>query len=66
MTGAWLPITHGAEYKKVKNDIDNLGPHIDKEAKLGLVVPKYMDVNSIEEITKPIKKNWYRTWCRDC
>ena len=38
MTGAWLPITHGAEYKKVKNDIDNLGPHIDKEAKLGLVV----------------------------
>ncbi|MEB6285612.1 glycine/betaine ABC transporter [Staphylococcus haemolyticus] len=56
MTGAWLPITHGAEYKKVKNDIDNLGPHIDKEAKLGLVVPKYMDVNSIEDLNNQANK----------
>ena len=34
MTGAWLPITHGAEYKKVKNDIDNLGPHIEPGAEI--------------------------------
>ena len=47
---------HGAEYKKVKNDIDNLGPHIDKEAKLGLVVPKYMDVNSIEDLNNQANK----------
>ncbi|MGC7786272.1 ABC transporter permease/substrate binding protein [Staphylococcus epidermidis] len=56
MTGAWLPITHNAEYQKFKNDIDNLGPHIDKQAKLGLVVPKYMDVNSIEDLNNQANK----------
>lgn len=56
MTGAWLPTTHNAEYQKFKNDIDNLGPHIDKQAKLGLVVPKYMDVNSIEDLNNQANK----------
>ncbi|PNZ67418.1 ABC transporter permease subunit [Staphylococcus croceilyticus] len=50
MTGAWIPVTHKAQYKEYKNDLDNLGPHIDGEAKLGLVVPKYMDVDSIEDL----------------
>ncbi|MDN6249850.1 MAG: ABC transporter permease/substrate binding protein [Tetragenococcus koreensis] len=50
MTGAWLPITHQAQYEEFKNDVDDLGPHIDKQAKLGLVVPSYMDVDSIEDL----------------
>ncbi|AOF48237.1 ABC transporter permease/substrate binding protein [Tetragenococcus halophilus] len=50
-TGAWLPITHQAQYEEFKDDVDDLGPHIDKEAKLGLVVPSYMDdVDSIEDL----------------
>ena len=31
MTGAWLPVTHAAQYKEFKDDLDNLGPHIDKK-----------------------------------
>lgn len=51
MVGAWLPVTHKAQYDQYKDDLDNLGPHITKQAKLGLVVPAYMkDVNSIEDL----------------
>ncbi|KFN93360.1 substrate-binding/permease component of an ABC superfamily glycine/betaine transporter [Tetragenococcus muriaticus PMC-11-5] len=51
MTGAWIPITHQAQYEEFKDDLDDLGPSIDNEAKLGLVVPSYMeDVNSIEDL----------------
>lgn len=46
ITGAWIPVTHKAQYKEYKDELDNLGPNIDGEAKLGLVVPKYMDVDS--------------------
>ncbi|MEL0537231.1 ABC transporter permease/substrate binding protein [Staphylococcus debuckii] len=56
MTGAWLPVTHAAQYKEFKDDLDNLGPHIDKKAKLGLVVPSYMDVDSIEDLDNQAKK----------
>jgi len=51
MTGAWIPITHQAQYEEFKDDLDDLGPHIDNQAKLGLVVPSYMDdVDSIEDL----------------
>lgn len=50
MTGAWIPITHQAQYEEFKDDLDDLGPHIDEQAKLGLVVPSYMDVDSIEDL----------------
>lgn len=56
MTGAWIPITHKAQYDEYKDDLDNLGPHIDGEAKLGLVVPKYMDVDSIEDLNNQADK----------
>lgn len=46
---AWLPTTHGAQYKKYKNDIDIAGTNL-KGAKTGLVVPKYMDVDSIADL----------------
>lgn len=50
MTGAWIPITHQAQYEEFKDDLDDLGPHIDQQARLGLVVPSYMDVDSIEDL----------------
>ncbi|MGX9133761.1 glycine betaine ABC transporter substrate-binding protein [Rummeliibacillus sp. JY-2-4R] len=49
MVGGWLPNTHAAQYKKYKNDLDDLGPNL-KGAKIGLVVPKYMKENSIEDL----------------
>ncbi|WP_440897103.1 ABC transporter permease/substrate binding protein [Amphibacillus sp. Q70] len=50
MTSAWIPITHQAQYEEFKDDLDDLGPQIDGQAKLGLVVPSYMDVDSIEDL----------------
>ncbi|MHD0396306.1 ABC transporter permease/substrate binding protein [Staphylococcus simulans] len=56
MTGAWLPVTHAAQYKEFKNELDDLGPHIKDEAKLGFVVPSYMDVDSIEDLDNQANK----------
>lgn len=50
MVSAWLPVTHAAQYKKYKKDLELLGPNL-KGAKTGLVVPDYMNVNSIDELT---------------
>ncbi|ALS38600.1 glycine betaine/proline transport system substrate-binding protein [Enterococcus rotai] len=49
MVAAWLPGTHGEQYKQYKNKVDDLGENL-KGAKLGIVVPQYMDVNSIEDL----------------
>lgn len=49
MTAAWLPVTHGAIYENYEDDIVNLGANLEG-AKSGLVVPSYMDVDSIEEL----------------
>ncbi|URZ87588.1 ABC transporter permease/substrate binding protein [Floricoccus penangensis] len=46
---AWLPNTHKAQYDQYKDSLDDLGPNL-KGAKLGLVVPSYMNVNSIEDL----------------
>lgn len=50
MVAAWLPHTHGTQYEKYKKDLDELGENL-AGAKIGLVVPSYMDVNSIEDLT---------------
>ncbi|MHC5230116.1 ABC transporter permease/substrate binding protein [Enterococcus sp. LJL99] len=49
MVAAWLPGTHGEQYKQYKDKVDNLGENL-AGAKLGLVVPNYMDVSSIEDL----------------
>ncbi|MFJ6207489.1 glycine betaine ABC transporter substrate-binding protein [Lysinibacillus sp. NPDC092081] len=51
MVAAWLPNTHAPQYEKYKNDLDGLGENL-AGAKIGLVVPSYMDVNSIEDLKK--------------
>src|SRR5699024_11180273 len=47
--GAWLPATHKDAYEKYKDDLDDLGENL-KGAKIGLVVPEYMDIDSIEDL----------------
>ncbi|SFH80676.1 glycine betaine/proline transport system substrate-binding protein [Pisciglobus halotolerans] len=50
MVGAWLPGTHGAQYEKYGDQLDNLGTNLEG-AKIGLTVPSYMDVDSIADLT---------------
>jgi glycine betaine/proline transport system substrate-binding protein len=49
MVAAWLPTTHKDYYDKYKGKFEDLGPNL-KGTKLGLVVPTYMDINSIEDL----------------
>ena len=49
MVAAWLPGTHLEYYNKYKADMVDLGPNL-KGTKLGLVVPDYVDVDSIEDL----------------
>ncbi|MBO8158634.1 MAG: glycine betaine ABC transporter substrate-binding protein [Thermosyntropha sp.] len=46
---AWLPWTHKDYMEKVGDKIENLGPNF-RGAKIGLVVPSYVEINSIEEM----------------
>ena len=47
---AWLPLTHSEFYDAYKDDMVDLGPNL-SGAKIGLVVPKYMDIDSIEDLS---------------
>jgi glycine betaine/proline transport system substrate-binding protein len=49
MTTAWLPVTHGHYLKKVKDKVVDLGPNL-KGAGIGLVVPKYVTIDSIDQM----------------
>lgn len=46
---AWLPITHREFYENYQDDIVDMGPNL-VGAKIGLVVPEYMDIDSIEDL----------------
>lgn len=46
---AWLPGTHLEYYNKYKDDIIDLGPNL-KGTKNGLVVPDYVDIDSVEDL----------------
>ncbi|MDQ6420263.1 glycine betaine ABC transporter substrate-binding protein [Paenibacillus sp. LHD-117] len=52
MVAAWLPTTHESYLKENEGKLEDLGPNLEG-TKLGLVVPAYMDVNSIEQLTDP-------------
>jgi glycine betaine/proline transport system substrate-binding protein len=49
MLSAWLPVTHGAYYAKMKDQVVNLGVNY-PGAKIGLIVPEYVKANSIEDL----------------
>ncbi len=49
MVTAWLPMTHEEYYERLKDDVVDLGP-VFNDAKIGLVVPQYVEIDSIEEL----------------
>ena len=49
MVAAWLPDTHAEAYAKVKNQVDVLGKLV-SGARLGLAVPDYVPLRSIDEL----------------
>lgn len=46
---AWLPLTHASYYEEVGDEVEDLGPNYEN-ARTGLVVPSYVDIDSIEEL----------------
>ncbi|MTI68936.1 MAG: glycine betaine ABC transporter substrate-binding protein [Firmicutes bacterium] len=46
---AWLPVTHESYMEKFGDKLDKLGTNFEG-ARIGLVVPEYVDINSIEEM----------------
>ena len=52
---AWLPSLQKKQRKAYKNQVKDLGPHIQK-TKLGLVVPAYVPIDSIVELKEYSQK----------
>ncbi|ACB84600.1 glycine betaine ABC transporter substrate-binding protein [Natranaerobius thermophilus] len=51
MVCAWLPLTQANYWEEYGDDLEDLGP-IFEGAKLGLVVPDYVEIDSIEEMAE--------------
>ncbi len=49
MLAAWLPATHASYYKRFKSKIEDLGPLV-TGARIGLVVPDYVTIDSIAQL----------------
>ncbi|WEG12061.1 glycine betaine ABC transporter substrate-binding protein [Pullulanibacillus sp. KACC 23026] len=49
MLCAWLPTTHASYMKQFKNQVTDLATNL-KGTKLGLVVPDYVNIDSIEDL----------------
>lgn len=49
MVAAWLPTTHQDYYAEFKDKLEDLGANLDG-TKIGLVVPTYMNIDSIEDL----------------
>ena len=47
---AWLPTTHQTYWDQYKDTLDDYGVWYEGDAKIGLVVPKYVDINSVEDL----------------
>ncbi|RKL67007.1 glycine/betaine ABC transporter [Salipaludibacillus neizhouensis] len=45
----WMPATHGALYEEYDGQFEDLGPNLEG-ARIGLAVPSYMDIDSIEDL----------------
>lgn len=45
----WLPVTHKDYFDKYEDDLVKLGNSYD-EAKIGIAVPEYMDIDSLEQL----------------
>lgn len=54
MVGAWLPTTHASFYEKFEGDFEDLGVNL-TGTRNGLVVPAYMDIDSIEDLKEDVE-----------
>lgn len=52
----WLPITHGTYWEKYKDNIVDCGTWYKSAAKIGVVVPSYVTIDSIDELNKSADK----------
>lgn len=48
---AWLPTTHGHYLEQVADGVEDLGPNLEG-TRIGLVVPAYVEIDSIEELNE--------------
>ncbi|MFN2338361.1 MAG: glycine betaine ABC transporter substrate-binding protein [Gammaproteobacteria bacterium] len=48
---AWLPTTHGHYLERVADQVEDLGPNLEG-TRIGLVVPAYVEIDSIEELNR--------------
>lgn len=55
MVAAWLPATHEHYYEELKTKVDNLGPNLEG-TRIGLVVPSYVTIDSIDELDENADK----------
>lgn len=55
MVAAWLPVTHGDHFEALGDKLIDLGPNLD-ETRIGLVVPTYVEIDSIEEMNEAADK----------
>ncbi|AVQ98586.1 glycine/betaine ABC transporter substrate-binding protein [Oceanobacillus iheyensis] len=55
MVAAWLPATHKGQFEEYGDQVVELGTNLEG-AKIGLVVPEYMDVNSIADLDQEADK----------
>ncbi len=51
IVAAWLPATHEKYMSDYNEQVEDLGPNLEG-AKIGLVVPEYMEIDSIEDLAK--------------
>ncbi|MGM8366318.1 glycine betaine ABC transporter substrate-binding protein [Virgibacillus sp. W0181] len=49
MIAAWLPVSQGELFEEHQDNIENLGANLEG-VKIGLVVPDYMDIDSIDDL----------------
>ncbi|SEK71876.1 glycine betaine/proline transport system substrate-binding protein [Ectothiorhodospira marina] len=52
---AWLPTTHGHYLERVEGSVEDLGPNLEG-TRIGLVVPAYVEIDSIEELNDHRRK----------
>lgn len=52
MVAAWLPGTHASYLEQYGDQMEDLGPNL-TGTKIGLAVPAYMEISSIEELADP-------------
>ena len=55
IVAAWLPTTHEHYLKQVQDDVEDLGPNLEG-TRIGLVVPKYVTIDSIDQMNDVVDK----------